>query len=60
MLGTPERRSALIANELPRLNVDTVGLSEVRFQEEGRPQVQNVIPINALYTANSSFFLNPS
>lgn len=33
--GRPERRSALIAHELARLNVDIAALSEVRFPEEG-------------------------
>ena len=31
----PERRSALIAHELSRLNIDIAALSEVRFPEEG-------------------------
>nr|XP_054768285.1 uncharacterized protein LOC129275831 [Lytechinus pictus] len=31
----PERRSALIAHELSRLDVDIAALSEVRFSEEG-------------------------
>ena len=31
----PERRSALVAHELSRLNVDIAALSEVRFSDEG-------------------------
>ncbi|XP_076061594.1 uncharacterized protein LOC143037342 [Oratosquilla oratoria] len=31
----PERRSALIAHELSRLNIDIAALSEVRFTDEG-------------------------
>ncbi|GFO14619.1 endonuclease-reverse transcriptase [Plakobranchus ocellatus] len=31
----PERRSALIAHELSRLNIDIAALSEVRFADEG-------------------------
>ena len=31
----PERRSALIAHDLARLNIDIVALSEIRFSEEG-------------------------
>ena len=34
----PERRSALIAHELSRLNIDIAALSEVRFSEEGSLQ----------------------
>ena len=34
----PERRSALIAHELSRLNVDIAALSEVGFPEEGSLQ----------------------
>ena len=34
----PERRSALIAHELSRLNVDIAALSEVRFPDEGSLQ----------------------
>lgn len=33
--GRPERRSALIAHELSRLNIDIAALSEVRFPGEG-------------------------
>ena len=33
--GRPERRSALIAHELLRLNIDIAALSEVRLPEEG-------------------------
>ena len=36
----PERRSALIAHELSRLDVDIAALSEVRFSEEGSLQEQ--------------------
>ena len=31
----PQRRSALVASELARLDMDIVALSEVRFAEEG-------------------------
>ena len=31
----PERRSALMAHELFRLNIDIAALSEVRFSDEG-------------------------
>ena len=31
----PERRSALVAHELSRLNIDIAALSEVRFADEG-------------------------
>lgn len=31
----PERRSALIAHELARLDVDIAALSEIRFSEKG-------------------------
>ena len=34
----PERRSALIAHELSRLNIDIAALSEVRFPEVGSLQ----------------------
>ena len=34
----PERRSALIAHELSRLNIDIAALSEVRFSGEGSLQ----------------------
>ena len=34
----PERRSAIIAHELKRLNIDIAALSEVRFPEEGSLQ----------------------
>ncbi|KAL0156964.1 hypothetical protein M9458_048210 [Cirrhinus mrigala] len=36
--GRPERRSALIAHELRRLNIDIAVLSEVRFPDEGSLQ----------------------
>jgi len=36
----PERRSALIAYELSRLNVDIAALSEIRFPDEGSLQEQ--------------------
>ena len=38
----PERRSALIAHELFRLNVDIAAFSEVRFPREGRLQEYGV------------------
>ena len=31
----PERRSALVAHELSRLNIDIAALSEVRFADKG-------------------------
>ena len=31
----PQRRSALVATELARLDIDTAALSEVRFVEQG-------------------------
>lgn len=48
MLNTPEScqpdcHSALIANELSRLNVDITALSEVRFPEEGSVQKQGAV-----------------
>ncbi|KAJ7411525.1 craniofacial development protein 2-like protein [Willisornis vidua] len=33
--GCPERRSALIAHELPQLNIDIAALSDVHLHEEG-------------------------
>ncbi|KAL0195131.1 hypothetical protein M9458_008703, partial [Cirrhinus mrigala] len=36
--GRPERRSALIAHELRRLNIDIAALSEVRLPDEGSLQ----------------------
>lgn len=37
----PERRSALIAHELSRLDIDIAALSEVRFPEEGSLKEQD-------------------
>lgn len=50
--GRPKRHTALIANDLSRLNVDIAAVSEVLFQEQGSLQEHDAV--HTLYWSGNS------
>ena len=56
----PQRRSALVARELARLDIDSTALSEIRFAEQGSLTEDGAgyIPSSALGKTRTSAFLS--
>ena len=46
--GRPQRRSALVARELARLDIDIAALSEIRFAEQGS-RTENVAGLSLIH-----------